>query len=62
MVMAVLGILLGLLFIIFPAYLYLTQGSTDMWVQPVLGVIFISYGIKKIMIRNSTWEKLKNRK
>jgi hypothetical protein len=40
-----LGVVLGITFIVFPVWLYLaTDGAEILWVQPILGVLFLVYG------------------
>lgn len=40
------GVVLGIAFIVFPIWLgFATGGETIIWVQPLMGVIFLIYGI-----------------
>lgn len=41
-----LGIVLGLFFIMFPAWLFYADNNTELlWVHPIMGIIFLVYGI-----------------
>ena len=65
-IIRVLGVILGLLFIIFPLAMFVLTGETDMWIQPIIGFVFFVYGLggykdlSKILPRYKNMIKMAN--
>ncbi len=45
-IIRILGVVIGLLFILLPIWLFFAENTNEiLWVQPILGILFLVYGL-----------------
>lgn len=61
--MRIIGLVLGVVFIIFPLFMLLTMGSADLLVAPFLGIMFVIYGLggNKALLNNKWLRRYGNK-